>query len=375
MVTISLCMIVRNEEEGLERCLSSVKGIVDEYIIVDTGSTDKTVDIASKYAKQVYEFPWINDFSAARNFSFSKATKDYILWLDADDIVDKVNGDKLRKLKKTLVSKIDRVTMAYNLTFDASGNVLYSLRRNRLVRRACGFQWVGPVHEYLAASGPVFNSEIAINHSKNKPYTDRNLQIYLDREKKGEEFSPRDLYYFANELRDNSRYEEAAKYYNQFLNTGQGWIEDNIQACIKLGFCMRNLGDTEAAIAALCKSLWYSAPTAQFSCDMGDIFMELGRYDEAIYWFEQAFRPLPTEDTMALANQTVSTWYPHLQICLCYDKIGNHEKANEHNEKALAYSPTHPSMLYNRNYFYNLLGERFVRGEGTPEFDNGQTKQ
>ena len=78
-------MIVRNEEDVLARCLDSVSSLVDEIIIVDTGSQDKTREIAARYTDHVYDFTWIDDFAAARNFSFSKATMDYQMWLDADD--------------------------------------------------------------------------------------------------------------------------------------------------------------------------------------------------------------------------------------------------------------------------------------------------
>ena len=74
MITLSLCMIVKDEEDVLGRCIDSVKSIVDEIIIVDTGSVDATKDIAKSYTDKVYDFKWIDDFSAARNFSFSKAT-------------------------------------------------------------------------------------------------------------------------------------------------------------------------------------------------------------------------------------------------------------------------------------------------------------
>jgi len=87
-ITISLCMIVKDEEQTISKCLESVKSVVDEIIIVDTGSTDATKEIVKKYDAKVYDFQWIEDFSAARNFAFSKATKEYILWLDADDIID-----------------------------------------------------------------------------------------------------------------------------------------------------------------------------------------------------------------------------------------------------------------------------------------------
>ena len=86
MATVSLCMIVRNEEKVLARCLDSVRGIADEICITDTGSTDKTREIARKYGT-VQAFPWCDDFSAARNFSFAQARMDYTLWLDADDVL------------------------------------------------------------------------------------------------------------------------------------------------------------------------------------------------------------------------------------------------------------------------------------------------
>ena len=101
MNTISLCLIVKNEEAVLEKCLDSVKDIVDEIIIVDTGSTDNTKVIAERYYAKIYDFKWCNDFSKARNYSFSFATKDYILWLDADDFLPEIEIQKLQKLKLT----------------------------------------------------------------------------------------------------------------------------------------------------------------------------------------------------------------------------------------------------------------------------------
>ena len=77
MITISLCMIVKNEEKHLARCLDHIANLVDEIIIVDTGSTDQTLEIASKYTSKIYTHPWIDDFSDARNYAFSKASMDY----------------------------------------------------------------------------------------------------------------------------------------------------------------------------------------------------------------------------------------------------------------------------------------------------------
>ena len=86
MISISLCMIVKNEERVLERCLQSLQGLMDEIIIVDTGSTDRTKEIAKKYTDKIYDFTWIDDFSAARNFSFSKATIPRIITIKNTDL-------------------------------------------------------------------------------------------------------------------------------------------------------------------------------------------------------------------------------------------------------------------------------------------------
>ena len=79
MATISLCMIVRDEEQVLARCLDSICGIVDEIILVDTGSVDQTIRIAGRYTEKIFRFPWIDDFSAARNFSLEQATMDFCM--------------------------------------------------------------------------------------------------------------------------------------------------------------------------------------------------------------------------------------------------------------------------------------------------------
>ena len=101
MKTLSLCMITKNEEKNISRCLNSVKDIVDEIIIVDTGSTDNTIEIAKSYGANIYHYDWTNDFSDARNKSLEKATKDWILVLDADEELPYEEGLKLKNVINT----------------------------------------------------------------------------------------------------------------------------------------------------------------------------------------------------------------------------------------------------------------------------------
>jgi glycosyltransferase involved in cell wall biosynthesis len=354
-ITVSVCLIVKNEEDALPSCLHGVRGIADEIVVVDTGSTDRTKQIAASYGAAVYDFEWIDDFAAARNFAFSKATQQYILWLDADDVIKEKDKALLAELKRTLDPSVDSVSMHYHLAFDGDGNVTQSLRRNRLVKRARQFKWIGAVHEYLEVGGNIFHSEVAITHSKNKTYTDRNLQIYRKRKQRGEAFSARDMYYYANELRDHAYYEEAAEQYETFLGTSLGWVEDNIAASLKLADCYGHLCEREKQIAALLGSFEYDLPRAESCCRLGALFMDQNELDKAVYWYELATKLDRSFSTMGSVDHAAWTWLPHLQLCVCLDRLGQHEKAKYHNDIALSFHPNHPSMLHNKRYFDRLL--------------------
>lgn len=355
-ITISLCMIVKNEEATIGRCLHSLAGGIDEIVIVDTGSTDKTKEIVHQFTDKIYDFPWIDDFSAARNFAFAHATQDYILWLDADDVLLETDLQKLLLLKHNCDTTVDSFTMIYNLSHDESGNAISSLRRNRLVKRSRNFQWIGAVHEYLEIGGKSSDSNVSITHKKERNDTyDRNLKIYENRLAKGEVFSPRDLYYYANELNEHNRREKAAEYYQKVLDTEMGWVEEKIAACGKLSDCFSFLGDDQNKLKYIFQSFKYEIPRAEFCCRLGYHFLGLKQYSNAIFWYKLATElPKPSE-SLAMLTNACWTWLPHLQLCVCYSNIGEVQSAIEHNKIAESYIPNHPSILHNNNYFAQLL--------------------
>lgn len=360
MPTISLCMIVKNEEEVLENCLRSAAHICDEIIIVDTGSEDKTKEIARKFTDKIYDFEWIDDFSAARNFSYSKATKDYILLLDADDVLLPEDQKKLKELKENLPSDIDVVTLNYVMTTDENGKPTFHFRQPRLVKRSKGYKWIGPVHEYLAAYGNTMNADISVHHMKQKKKKvdsnaiGRNLRIYENRLKRGEIFTARDTFYYANELRDNKQYEKAITYYTKFLDDKRGWFEDHIRACINMASCYKYLGDREKELLTLFKSFSYDEPRSEACCLIGDVFRAKGDYQTAVFWYNLAIQ-MKDKQIYGFNNTIFTTWYPHLSLVVCYFQLGNIEKSMEHHEKSKEYIPNDPKVLYNENFFKEYM--------------------
>ncbi len=101
-MTVSLCLMVRNEEHDLPGCLQSAGDLVDEIIVVDTGSTDRTKEIAANFGAKVFDFPWCDDFAAARNECIRHATGEWIFWMDADERIDEANREKLRGLFESI---------------------------------------------------------------------------------------------------------------------------------------------------------------------------------------------------------------------------------------------------------------------------------
>ena len=142
-------MIVRNEEMHIACCLDSVAELVDEIIIVDTGSTDRTMGIVSGYTAKIYSYPWKDDFSEARNYSFARASMDYCMWMDADDVLEETEKDKFLQLKESLSPDTDIVMMKYNTSFDEAGRPSFSYFRERWIRNSAEYRRIGAVHEVI----------------------------------------------------------------------------------------------------------------------------------------------------------------------------------------------------------------------------------
>lgn len=355
MSTVSLCMIVKNEEQHLARCLDSVADLVEEIVIVDTGSTDQTREIASHYTSKVYTHPWGDDFSEARNNSFSRASMDYCMWMDADDVLEETEKDKFLQLKQTLPSDTGMVMMKYNTSFDEKGKPSFSYFRERWIRNCAEYHWIGPVHEVIPPKGKVIYSDIAISHKKTGiGDPDRNLRIYHKLIAEGKSLEPRHQYYYGRELYYHRQYEEAVSVLEQFLLSKEGWVENKIEACSVCANCYLELGQEQAALNTLLRSMSFDLPRAELCCEIGKYFLEHGNFLNAAHWYETALNVPKSENAGGFTMPDCYDYVPFLQLCVCYDKLGDRQKAKEYNERAGVCKPYSQAYLYNKRYFDGL---------------------
>ncbi len=355
MITLSLCMIVKDEQAVLSRALSCMQGIADEIIVVDTGSSDQTPDIARQYTPHVFSFPWAQDFAAARNFACSKATMDYWMWLDADDVITPANQEKLRQMKHSLDPDTDIVMMKYLTGFDAQGNATFSYERERIIKNAPRFRWHGRVHEAIIPQGNIVHLDIAIEHRKVKPGSpDRNLHIYETMLANGETLEPRHQFYYARELYDHQRYPEAIRAFEHFLQQ-DGWVENRIDACLHLSRCHACLGHVEQSLLVLFRSFCFDVPRAEICCEIGAHWMEHQGYRQAIYWYQQALSAPRDETSGAFIQADCYDYIPFIQLCVCYDRLGEHATAFSYHQRAKAIKPQAEAVQLNTQYFQTLF--------------------
>src|SRR5687767_12961429 len=147
---VSLCMIVRNEEQNLAECLSPVATLFDEIVIIDTGSLDQTRQIARRFTPHVYDFPWCDDFAAAKNESVRRASGDWIFWLDADDRLAPRAIDQLPGVLNRLDDR-PQVVFMNTVVLNESADGATLVTHPRLFPRHPALQWQRRVHEQLCA--------------------------------------------------------------------------------------------------------------------------------------------------------------------------------------------------------------------------------
>ncbi len=345
-------MIVKDEEEVLERCLESVKDCVDEVIIVDTGSTDGTKEIAYRYTQAVYDYAWQDDFAATRNFSFLKATGDYLLWLDADDILPATEREKFPAIRRLLESQSpDMLFLPYDVGEQTLSQCFF---RERIIKRTAGFVWQGCVHECIVPSGKILNAEMRIRHlGSNKDRSERNLNIYRKYVTKGNALSPRDRFYYGRELYYHHLYEEAIAIFSPLFQDKSAWYVNQIEACKIASLCHLALGQRVAAEDALFRSFRYGEPRASILCEIGTLFRKQNRYREAAFWLTSALYCRDHSKEGDFDSPADRFLRPLLELTCVYFAMGDNQKALFCHKQVEGKFPDHPSVRFNRTFFKN----------------------
>ena len=257
--TLGACMIVKNEESCLCKCLESIRGI-DEIVILDTGSTDKTGEIARKFTDKFIEnvYKWEDDFSKARNKALEFATADWILIIDADETLSERGLQEIR----TAIEKADKKTMCLKMAVVAAAD---SVTHNivRVHRRHPDVYWKGAAHNYLTVQdGPTVNAVITYGWSKaHELDPDRTLRI-LTKAVAENPTKPREIYYLAREYFARENYETALEWYGKYLSVAT-WAPEIADAYLMIAKCSVGIGDIEGAWNAGCKALQINADLSE----------------------------------------------------------------------------------------------------------------
>lgn len=329
MATISMCMIVKNEEEILKRCLDSYAGTYDELIIVDTGSTDNTKEIALQYTEKVYDYQWKQDFADARNYAFSKASCDYIFSADADEVLDDTNRRAYIDLKSVILPEIDIVQMKY--VNDSEFNTVYNFKkeyRPKLFKRLRTFTWISPIHETVRLTPVIFDSDIEIMHMPVCSHSKRDFSTFLNAIENGVRLEDYVVIMYCKELFISGEPEDFLQARDAFENVlaNESRSDDctrNILCVLariyrladeKDNFYKLCLSDLETGMAAASGG---SYACAEICMELGLNYYGAGDYFAAVKWFLKA-----ACESESIIDIRCSGDMPRRYLAECYENIG-----------------------------------------------------
>lgn len=325
MVRISVCMIVKNEEDVLARCLDSLRGIWDELIIVDTGSTDATRRIAAGYTDQIYDFSWTGSFSDARNFAFSKAGMEYIYSADADEVLDEENRERFLTLKETLLPEVEIVQMKYGnqLSFGTVYNFDEEYRP-KLFKRLRTFQWIEAIHETIQLEPVVYDSDIVITHMPKGSHTARDLEAFERLIQKEGSLSKRLFEMYARELfvsGTDTDFVAAAPFFQEATANPELGEEELLMACCAAATGARLRGDGISFFKYALKAVTLKG-CSEICLELGRFYLEEGDLEEAAVWLYNAvYETTPVLNIHTGGDEALAL------LAVCYRRYGNEEQA------------------------------------------------
>ncbi|RXZ80754.1 glycosyltransferase [Paenibacillaceae bacterium] len=351
---MSLCMIVKNEEKRIARCLESVKNVVDEMIIVDTGSTDGTKEICRSFGASVYTYEWKDHFGEARNFGIDKASGEWILWLDADEEVETADAHHLRDVFNTEECYLGLVRVInYYGKAPHDSNRSHVLEQSRLFRNEPRFRFNNAIHEQLSIE--TLDSEgyggtrlpVTVHHYgymdetvTEKKKGERNLRL-LEKEKDAEGYSPWVDYHIGSELYRAGEFVRAFDQVNvairRFLASGK----KPPSLLYKLKYTILiNVGSFEGARTGIELAIQMYPDYVDLYFCKGVILFELQQFEEAIEVFKQCLE-IKEEANGHLTLVGSGSFHAWFYLGSCYQKLGHIQQAELAYIEALTLYPSH----------------------------------
>lgn len=345
MLPISVCIIAKNEEKHIEECCKRLIPYQFEIVLTDTGSSDRTVELAQKYTDKIYHFDWCGDFSAAKNYAMEKASYDWILSIDCDEYIESVDTASLAACMKSYPTAAGRILIRNRFT--ENGQINYEqVWVSRFVNRNY-YHFEGAVHEQLVPrlagntlSKYVYSAPITLLHvgydgseEEMRVKSRRNIAL-LEKELETQGADPYIYYQLGQSYRKLHDYEQAFRYYDLGLAMDVDPALDYVQTMVEsYGYTLLDLGHNQEALNLLSVYDEFSR-RADFVFLMGLIYMNNGLLDEAIQEFQKA----TTMEEFAVdginsykANYNIGVIYEcagHLdEACAAYRKCGDYGPA------------------------------------------------
>lgn len=348
--TVALCMIVKNEAHNLPKLLKSVEGCFDEIHITDTGSTDGTVELITELGAKSHHFDWIDDFGAARNYSFSHATTDYIMWLDGDDLLD--NKEAFIKWRDNALEMADYWTSTYHYTLDNLGKPLCSFVRERVVKRNKQMKWKYFIHEGImpiSEHGNVTGSHVttwSVKHMRTaedlKQDKSRNMNIF---EKRKDDLDARMSFYYGKELYEANQPLEAIKYLTKSATDLSLEPHDRILAIQYSCYAYMTVDRFEEALGFALTGIQIDPIRAEFYCLAGDCLIKQKKFVEAIPLFHAAKNCINRNQSATNQTGAIFTFesayseYPSNQLTRIYAQLGDLDRAEKEAKECIEKFP------------------------------------
>ena len=346
---ISACIIMKDAAEDIGECLESLQGSVDEFVVVDTGSADNSKEIAARYAGKVYDFPWRENFAAAKNYALDQATGDWIIFLDSDESLSEETRKNLRSILSTegVEEKVDMMQVyRRNVCSDSRKQAYEDDYSERIFRRDPALRYHDPIHEYLKFDDGrkmrmlrLSPKKLTIWHKGYSPERmsgkiERNIRMLEEIRDKGGD-KPYLYYYLADHYRLQERYGEMAEAAEASIRREEAPNGDSFIPYQLLYEAREHLGAEDLLLEVLEGGMEKFPLRPDFFLFYGRRLKEQGSFREALTPLRKAeknFQDFPRNSPGRKCNVTLAEIYGELaEVC---EKLGNTGKAKSYRRKA-----------------------------------------